>query len=322
MVYVFAGIDVSAKKLQVSLQDSEFEIENTEQGHRKLLQRLRRHNDPVRVCLESTGVYGLDLACCLYQADGVEVMVINPRAAKHFSEALMRRSKTDPVDARILRKYLERMDFVPWCPPPQEALELRALARRCAAMTEMKTQEKNRLHAAQSTESLKILREDIESNIRHLDQRLLRLQALAMRLIDQHPKLQCAITRMTSVKGIALVSAIQIYAELCVLPPELTARQWVAHAGLDPRHFVSGTIKGTSRISKAGNRYLRAALYMPAHNAMIFEPRVKAFADQLITRGKKKMQAKVAVMRKLLHAIHGMLTHDTDFNGEMFYAKA
>jgi hypothetical protein len=32
------------------------------------------------------------------------------------------------------------------------------------------------------------------------------------------------------------------------------------------------------------------------------------------------MQALVAVMRKHLHAIHGMLRHDKDFNGEKFFA--
>ena len=32
------------------------------------------------------------------------------------------------------------------------------------------------------------------------------------------------------------------------------------------------------------------------------------------------MQANVAVMRKRLHSIHGMLKHDRDFEGEKFYA--
>ena len=31
------------------------------------------------------------------------------------------------------------------------------------------------------------------------------------------------------------------------------------------------------------------------------------------------MQAIVAIMRKLLHAIHGMLRHDSDFLGEKFF---
>ena len=45
-----------------------------------------------------------------------------------------------------------------------------------------------------------------------------------------------------------------------------------------------------------------------------------AFYEKLLGRGKTKMQANVAVMRKLLHAIYGMLKHDRDFEGEKFYA--
>jgi transposase len=101
----------------------------------------------------------------------------------------------------------------------------------------------------------------------------------------------------------------------------MTARQWVAHAGLDPRHYESGTsVHKRSRISRAGNRRLRWALYMPALVAARQEPRIKAFYEKLIQAGKKPMQALVAVMRKLLHAIHGMFTHDEQFRGEKFYA--
>ena len=128
------------------------------------------------------------------------------------------------------------------------------------------------------------------------------------------------VDRIISVKGIALRSAILVYGELCVLPKDMEARQWVAHAGLDPRHFESGTYKGKTRISKAGNKYLRAALYMPAFNAIIHQANVKAFYDRLVDNGKKPMQARVAVMRKLLHAIHGMLKSNANFDGEKFFA--
>jgi len=39
----------------------------------------------------------------------------------------------------------------------------------------------------------------------------------------------------------------------------------------------------------------------------------------LVDRGKTKMQAIVAVMRKLLHALHGMLRTGSDFVEEKFY---
>ncbi len=59
---------------------------------------------------------------------------------------------------------------------------------------------------------------------------------------------------------------------------------------------------------------------MPAIVAMQYEPHVKAFYEKLLDRGKTKMQANVAVMRKLLHAIYGMMKNDRDFEGEKFYA--
>ncbi len=55
---------------------------------------------------------------------------------------------------------------------------------------------------------------------------------------------------------------------------------------------------------------------MPALVSVQWEPHIKAFYEHLLGRRKTKMQANVAVMRKLLHAIHGMLEHDQDFIGE------
>ena len=318
MDYTHAGIDVSAKTLQVALEGSEFEVENTSEGHQQLVNQARC-GQTVRFCMESTGVYGLDLAVALEKAEGIEVMVVNPRVARHFAEALTQRSKTDPVDARMLREFAKRMEFTPWEPPAPEKLLLRAFARRIASLTKMKTQDKNRRHAVQICDEFKVIENDIEVNIRHLERRIELLENQASRLIDKHDYLKVAIGIIISVKGIALRSAIQVYGELCVLPEDLTARQWVAHAGLDPRHVESGTFKGKTKISKIGNKYLRAALYMPAHNAIRWEPHVAAFSQHLIDNGKLKIQAKVAVMRKLLHAIHGMLESGTNFDGQKFY---
>ena len=100
-------------------------------------------------------------------------------------------------------------------------------------------------------------------------------------------------------------------------------RQWVAHCGLDPREYQSGTsVQRPTRISKVGNVHLRRALFMPALVASRTEPRVKAFYEKLRAKGKRPLQALVAIMRKLLHAIYGMLKTDTDFDGERFYAAA
>ena len=123
--------------------------------------------------------------------------------------------------------------------------------------------------------------------------------------------------------GIGHTSALSLLAELAALPADMKPPQWVAYAGLDPRARESGTsVQGSRRITKAGNAYLRAALYMPALVAIRHQPQVSAFHTKLIEAGKKPLQAIVAVMRKLLHAIWGIWRYDQDFDGEKFYKAA
>lgn len=82
---------------------------------------------------------------------------------------------------------------------------------------------------------------DIEVNIRHLERRIALLSGQAIALIGAQPALQTAFALFVSVPGIAAHTAVQRLPELFVLPETMTVRQWVAHAGLDPRAHQSGT---------------------------------------------------------------------------------
>jgi transposase len=321
------GVDVSAKNFTTIIdcegeRTSAFDLTNDAQGHKKLIRMITRKGCHARVVLEATGVYSLDLALALHRAERVEVMVANPRSIGQFAGAYMRRSKTDALDANIIVEFAMRMEFKPWNPPEPHTFDLRTISRRIEGVIKMATQEKNRLHAATSFDGMiDVVRNDIEVNIRHFERRIERLREQARELIAKYPDLERAFLHITSVKGIAEASAIQILAELAVLPADMDVRQWVAHAGLDPRVFQSGTsVNKAARISRQGNVHLRRGLFMPSLVAVRYEPHVKAFYEKLVGRGKTKMQANVAVMRKLLHAIYGMLKHDRDFEGEKFYA--
>jgi len=164
------GIEVSARTLLVTLGPEERsasprEFPNTAEGHQAVQRWLERWGRPVRVVMESTGLYGLDLARRLHRA-GVALMVANPRAARHFAQAMMERSKTDRPDAEVLRQFAARMPFVAWRPPSAAAFKLVAVARRLEALTEMLAAEKNRLHAASLSEALPaIIRRDIQRSI-------------------------------------------------------------------------------------------------------------------------------------------------------------
>ena len=141
-----------------------------------------------------------------------------------------------------------------------------------------------------------------------------------IKLMESIPELNERLTLLRSTTGIADKTGPRILAELAMLPDDMTGRQWVAYAGLDPRPYESGTSTNKpGRITKAGNRYLREALYFPALVASKSDPNVKAFYDKLIGKGKKPLQAIVAIMRKLLLAIWGMFKHNQPWNGEKFY---
>jgi transposase len=323
-----AGIEVSAQQLLVGLQAdasadelARREFANTPEGVQGLRRWLVVPGRRVRVVMEATGLYGLDLALRLDCEPSLELMVANPRAVRHFAHALMKRSKNDPIDVQVLVEFARRMPFRRWQRPSPFALHLHALARRLEALSEMHAAEKNRLHAAQLSEAWPPdVQRDLKRSLRALERAVKRLTRQAVEVIAQNPDLNLRYQLLLSACGIGPTSAVQILAQLAVLSPHLDVRQWVAQAGLDPRHHDSGSsVHRKTRISKAGNRHLRRALYMPALVASVREPHLRAFYLHLLERGKTKMQALVAVMRKLLHAIFGMFKHQQPFDGARLY---
>lgn len=323
-----AGIDVSHKDvvIVVSVKGKSRKaktFKNTSSGHKTIIQSLSKLKGDVHVCIEATGIYHFDLALALSRVEKIKVMVINPKASHNFAKVLMKRSKTDVIDAEILAIYCERMPFEEWHRPADEMITLRTIARRIASLNKLKTQTKNQLHALKATdETPELVIEHTEQLIALLDLQIESLRDSALEVISEHDDLSEPFALIVSIKGIAQASGIQILAELLILPKELSAKQWVAYAGLDPRKFESGSsVAKKPRISKAGNKYIRQALYMPALVATRFEPNIKGYYTHMVDdNGLKKMQAICAVMRKLLHAIHGMLNAKKEFDGSRFYA--
>lgn len=76
---------------------------------------------------------------------------------------------------------------------------------------------------------------------------------------------------------------------------------------------------GRARLSKAGPPRIRAVLYMAAIVATKYNPHVKMVYDRLVARGKAKMAALGAAMRKLVHLCFGVLK--TRMRYQANYAK-
>jgi transposase len=321
------GIDVSANNLTVAIQRIHQPVEqrsfpNNPIGHRALIVWLRKAKSPVRVSLEATGIYSLDLAFALDAADGIEFAVLNPKVANLFAQTI-RRSKTDAADAEVLAEFTHRMPFTAWVAPSAGSMRLRSIVRHVESLYVQSAQNQNRLHAAHgSTTTPGCVIQDLKRSVVSLELRIHKLRREAMTLVRENDLLRKRYELLVSIPGIAQVSAMQLLAELSTLPSDLTVREWVAHSGLDPAHEMSGTsVRKASRISRAGNRHLRRALYMPALVASRCDPHAKAFFESLLARNKARLQALIAVARKLLHAIYGIFRSGLKYEGTKLFPR-
>lgn len=322
---VFCGIDVSAASLAVALIEADGSLvqrdfSNSASGHGALLAWLKKRNGPVRVSLEATGIYSLDLALALDAEDCIELMVLNPKLVNRFAQTLCR-SKTDAADAVVLAEYSRRMPFRGWQRPVASHLALRTVSRYIGSLVVEQAGLKNRLRNAESTATTpRAVRVDLKRALTAVERRVDRLRAEALALVEADVELVKRYRLLITVPGIAAVSALTILSELILLAPAMTVRQWVASSGLDPAHQQSGTsLNKPSRISRAGNRRLRAALYMSALSASHYDRHLAAFYRALRARHKTGLQALMAVARKMLHAIYGIFKSGTPYDGQRLF---
>ena len=322
----FIGIDISAKTVDVAHRQGGrvkacFTGEQTGAGHAALAARLGALK-PVRVVLEATGVYYLDLAVALTEAS-LPVSVINPKSFHHFAKLKLAHVKTDRADAALLAEYAERIEPALWVAPDRARLGLRDIGRQISRLTRDCVRAKNRLHAFASTHlTLPLLLKDEQAAIIALDRRISKLTEAALTLIAKSPALAAQLAHLDCAVGVGQTSAIAILAELCVLPTTMKANQVSRYAGLDVRVQQSGTsVNQPARLSKAGNAYLRASLYMPALSAVAHDPLVKGFYESLQLRGKKKIQALCAVMRKYLTGFWACLQNNQPFDSTKLFSQ-
>jgi transposase len=320
------GIDVSKDTLEVVIRKEEKSqksktFENSPEGHLKLIKFLIKQKIE-SICLEATGSYHFDITILIANNEHLKIMVINPRAAYNFAKAMMQRTKTDAIDAEMLAQYADRMAFVEWQAPATEVIALRTAGRWLAASSKELTRLKNQLHAFESTqETPDFIIGSVEERIKALAEDVILLEKEAHKLIEANENLMIKYALLLSMTGIGDKTALKLLGEIMMLPSDMSAKQWVAHAGLFPQIIQSGSsVNKKTRIGKAGNRYIRGALYMPALVAAYRDPNISGFYWHLVNdNGLRKIQALCAVMRKLLLSIHAMFRTNTPFNGECFY---
>jgi transposase len=124
--------------------------------------------------------------------------------------------------------------------------------------------------------------------------------------------------RMMTVPGVGPIAALTFKAAVDDPTRFKRSRTVAAHFGLTPRRYQSGEHDNPGRISKAGDRDVRATLYAAA-NALLMRTmagsQIKSWGMRLM-RTKGRRRAVVAVARKLAVLLHRMWSDGTEFRQE------
>jgi len=311
------GIDIAKDKFDVALYKGKKLVvtgafDNTLAGFKKLSKWLRnKAAAQVWACLEATGRYGDALALYLHQ-EGHQVSVVNPARIKKYAESKLRRNKTDKLDAKVIADFCRTQEPLLWTPPAPEKRELQEMVRRLSALIKEQTRETNRLKSGVESE---VVKESIKALLEFLGTQIAKLEEQIQSHIKQYPSLKHDQKLLTSIKGIGNKTAAIIMGELPDIDNFDKSGQVVAYAGLSPSQHDSGSsVHKRSKMTKTGNKNIKAALYFPALSAMQHNPIVKALALRLEEKGKEKMAIVGAAMRKLLQLAYGVLKSGQPFD--------
>lgn len=320
------GIDVSKRKLdclwlrQIEPRKVKSKVfPNTPTGHQQLLEWSQKqtgqplHN--LRFVMEATGIYHERLAYHLHEHGG-EVAVLNPAQVRDYAKGIAVRTKTDRKDSLVLAQYGAKESVRLWKPEPAEVRKLKELLSRLEALQGDIQREHNRLEKALSGLCHPEVERSISTVLKGLEEEQKRLEAMIDDHINTHPQLKQDRQLLESIPGIGPTLS-RVMTSVYRSKDFKQASQMAAYLGVVPIEQQSGTsVNKRPRLSKAGSARIRAKLYMPAVVACQYNPTAKALYERLLARGKCKMSALCAVMRKLIHLCFGVLKHQQKYSSQ------
>ena len=325
MTTIYSGIDVSKDKLDVALTLNGNKIlsnatfQNSILGFQKLSAWIKKHSKSasiVHFCIEATGIYHEGIAEFLCNKEKFIVSVVNPFQSKAFSQSKLLRTKNDKVDAGLLACYCAISKPKEIQKTSKELKTLRKLVRTLNYQIEERSKYKTKLHSVRDDYAAHV----VNATILFLSDSITDIEEKIKCHVQENLELKKKIDLLTSIISIGDKTAWQILAELKNIENEkINAKSQVAHAGLAPKEYQSGSsVNGKPRICRTGNKKLREAFYMPAMTAMRHNKPMREFYERLVSKGKPKKVALIAVMRKLLVTAVGVLNNGVPFDEDWF----
>ncbi len=323
---LYVGVDVAAATVTaawIALDEplsAPITVAQTASGYATLHARLAATDiapTDTLVVLEATGAYWITLATMLVER-GYHVSVVNPKQAHNFAKMLLKRAKTDAIDAQTLARLGAMLQPAPWTPPPTIYTELQQRLVHRDALIAMRQQLRNQLHALiQQPSVVASVRARLESLIATLTTEVAVLDREIAATLVQDDAWAEAAARLQTITGVGVITTAWLLTAtlnftLCPTPEAATA-----YAGLAPHAHQSGTsVYKRSAIGHTGHARLRTVLYLASLSAAQHNPAIKPFYDRLRAAGKSSKVARCAAARKLLPIAWAVATTYQPFDPE------
>ena len=321
----YIGIDVAKSTLQVFIpkSESDIEIENSPEGlkklYNKLKKRYRKSIEDIVFVYESTGSYSaiLEHYC---QNKSIKCFKVGAYQSASFSKVVKNRSKTDKLDARMLSQMhiLAKEEDIRIPSRDVKAHQIRSLIKYYQSLIKEEKRKANYLEAATYNLEDSYVLQKVKRKITQLQKEQSEVIERIMEIIKADPEYFEAYNNIISIKGIGEKSAI-ILLYLFLRYPNASRQQLTALCGLDPIQRSSGTsVQHKERISKQGLSLIRDILFMPTMIAVRYNDEMKMIYERLVDRGKPKMVAQMAVMRKIILLAHSLYKNKQQYDSERY----
>lgn len=302
---IHIGIDVSKARLDIALGEHGpvQRIDNTPLAIRAWLRTLP--SGPLHIGCEATGTYHLALRDAVIKA-GHPLYLIDGYRLSRYRDATRVRAKTDPIDARLIARYIasEGHRLHPYTLPPEATQRVQQLLRRRATLV------RAAVTVRQSLSDLPGFKREVRTLLARFDRLAQQIQAQiveklkASDWIDDHRRCQ-------GIEGVGPLSA----AALCATFHRgafTSADAFIAYLGLDVCVRQSGNQNARGTLSKKGDPEVRRLL----HNAAMAASRSatwKPFYQACIARGFSCTQALVALARKIARVAFSLMKTGTQY---------
>ena len=301
---MFIGIDVASRELVICDHQGITAIANTQTAIESWLLGLPAGS---RIGVEATSHFHERVADLATLA-GMVVYVLNPRDTRHYMLGLGRRSKTDRVDAGMIRRLVmsEHAGLRTYQPAADAYRQLALLQRRRASVV------KHRQALHKALRQVDVLAAALDQTLASLDDLLAHIDQCLQALLDNHEKLAGDAGRIQTITGIGKQTSTQL-ATLFNRVNLANSDAVVAFVGYDPRACDSGQKSGRRRLSKRGSGELRRLLYNCAQAAAKTKT-WKPYYTRLKDGKFSTTQALVIIARKLLRIAFSLWRQGETFN--------